>query len=162
VRPRSGLSFGRGDEAALASRQTAGPPLTPNQLRAAILRDGPNGQWKGGEFERIEAKNRALFKAHLAKLAGERLIQPHHPPVNIVGGYGFPDAPAIDLSPVKPASVKSVARTVEGSKVAIGSLTVAAPAPLRNAKTEELVRTFIDANRKKRSLVSGVTFRRAV
>jgi hypothetical protein len=29
--------------------------------------------------------------------------------VNIVGGYRFPAAPAIDLSPVKPASLKSVA-----------------------------------------------------
>jgi hypothetical protein len=50
-----------------------------------------------------------VLKAHFAKLAKECLIQPHHPPVNIVGGNRFPDAPAIDLSPVKPASLKSVA-----------------------------------------------------
>jgi hypothetical protein len=33
------------------------------------------------------------------------LIGPHDPPVNIVGGYRFPDAPAIDLSPITTASV---------------------------------------------------------
>ena len=35
------------------------------------------------------------------------LIQPHHPPVNILGGYKFPDAPIIDLSPL-PAMVDGV------------------------------------------------------
>jgi hypothetical protein len=50
-----------------------------------------------------------MLKAHFAKQAKECLIQPHHPPVNIVGGYRFPAAPAVDLSPVKPASLKSVA-----------------------------------------------------
>jgi hypothetical protein len=31
------------------------------------------------------------------------LIKHHHPPVNIVGGYKFPGAPVIDLSPTAPA-----------------------------------------------------------
>jgi hypothetical protein len=43
-------------------RQIAGPPLTPDQLRAATVPDGPARLWKGGEFERIEAKNRAALK----------------------------------------------------------------------------------------------------
>jgi hypothetical protein len=99
---------------ALGWRQIAGPLLTPDQLRAATVPDGPNGQWKGGEFERIEVKNRAMLKAHFAKQAKECLIQPHHPPVNIVGGYRFPAAPAVDLSPVKPASFKSAPVEITG------------------------------------------------
>jgi hypothetical protein len=90
------------------------PPLTPDQLRAATVPDGPNGQWKGGEFERIEAKNRAMLKAHFAKLVKDCLIQPHHSPVNIVGGRRFPAAPAIDLSPVKPTSFKSAPVAITG------------------------------------------------
>jgi hypothetical protein len=32
------------------------------------------------------------------------LIQPHHPPVNILGGYKFPNAPTIDLSAARHAA----------------------------------------------------------
>jgi hypothetical protein len=44
-------------------RQVAGPPLTPNQFHCATVADGPDGKWKDGGFERIEAKNRAALKA---------------------------------------------------------------------------------------------------
>jgi hypothetical protein len=37
--------------------------ISPNAFHCATLPDGPNCQWKGGEFERVEAKNRAAFKA---------------------------------------------------------------------------------------------------
>jgi hypothetical protein len=89
---------------AIAARfsQIAGPPLTPEQFRAVTIPDGPNGRWEGGEFERTEARNRALLKAHFARLAKDCLIQPHHPPVNILGGHRFPDAPAIDMSATTP------------------------------------------------------------
>jgi hypothetical protein len=83
-----------------ARRIVAGPPLTPNQLHCATVPDGSDCQWKGGEYERLEAKNRAALKKHFAELAKQCLIQPHHPPVNVLGGYRFPDAPAIDLSPL--------------------------------------------------------------
>ena len=33
--------------------------ISPNAFHCATLPDGPNCQWKGGEFERVEAKNRA-------------------------------------------------------------------------------------------------------
>jgi hypothetical protein len=81
-------------------RQAAGPSLTPNQFHCAAVSDGSDGQWKGGDFERVEAKNRAALKKHFAELARQCLIQPHHPPVNVLGGYRFPDAPTIDLSPL--------------------------------------------------------------
>ena len=41
----------------------AGPPLNPNQFHPATVSDGPNCQWKAGEYERVEAKNRAALKA---------------------------------------------------------------------------------------------------
>jgi hypothetical protein len=47
-------------------RQVAGPPLSPRSFGAAVIPDGPHG-WEGGEYERIEAKNRALLAAHFAK-----------------------------------------------------------------------------------------------
>jgi hypothetical protein len=46
----------------------AGSGLTPNQLHCATVTDGPDCQWEGGEFERIEAKNRRALEAHFAKL----------------------------------------------------------------------------------------------
>jgi hypothetical protein len=81
-------------------RIVAGPPLTPNQLHCATDPDGPDCQWKGGDYERLEAKNRAALKKHFAELAKQCLIQPHHPPVNVLGGYRFPGVPTIDLSPL--------------------------------------------------------------
>jgi hypothetical protein len=81
-------------------RQTVGSPLTPNQFHCATIPDGPDSEWQGGEFQRIEAKNRAALREHFRELAKQCLIQPHHPPVNVLGGYRFPDAPTIDLSPL--------------------------------------------------------------
>ena len=37
--------------------------ISPNAFHCASLPDGPNCQWKGGELERVEAKNRAALKA---------------------------------------------------------------------------------------------------
>jgi hypothetical protein len=39
----------------------------------ALVPDGPGGSWKGGEFERIEAKNRAALAAHFAELEAAEL-----------------------------------------------------------------------------------------
>ena len=41
----------------------ADPPLTPNQLHCATVPDGSDCQWKGAEYERLEAKNRTALKA---------------------------------------------------------------------------------------------------
>jgi hypothetical protein len=82
----------RGRKSGRAWRQIAGPEPSPSQFHCATVPDG-------GAYKRIEAENRAMLKAHFAKLAKECLIQPHHPPVNIVGGYRFADAPAIGFPP---------------------------------------------------------------
>jgi hypothetical protein len=82
-----------------AWRSIAGPELTADQLRGATLPDGPNGGWEGGEYRRIELRNKTRRREHFAEQAANCLIQPHHPPVNILGGYRFPGAPAIDLRP---------------------------------------------------------------
>src|SRR5262249_40890178 len=78
--------------------QIAGPPLTPNQLHCATIAERPDSTWRGGEYERIEVKNRAMLKAHFAAKAKGCLIQPRHPPINILGRYKFPGAPAVDLN----------------------------------------------------------------
>jgi len=86
--------------------QIVGPPLTPNQLHCATIAERPDSTWRGGEYERIEAKNRAMLKAHFAAKAKGCLIQPRHPPINILGRYKFPGAPAVDLSqPKKSAEI---------------------------------------------------------
>ena len=81
-------------------RPTLNRPNAANQFHCATAPDGPDCQWKGGEYERIEARNRAALREHFRKLADQCLIQPHHPPVNVLGGYRFPDAPIVDLSPL--------------------------------------------------------------
>jgi hypothetical protein len=44
-------------------RIIAGPPPTPSQFHCATVPDGPDCQWEGGEYRRVEAKNRELLKA---------------------------------------------------------------------------------------------------
>jgi len=73
--------------------QTAKTPV-------AIVPDGPNCSWEDGEYRRLTARNRAALREHFRKLADQCLIQRHHPPVNVLGGYRFPDAPTVDLSPL--------------------------------------------------------------
>jgi len=92
-----------------AWRQIAGPKLSPSQLHCATVPDGPNGQWEGGKYRRIEDRNRALLKAHFREQAAKCLIQPHHPPVNILGGYKFPDAPDVKLREEKKPRFSSTA-----------------------------------------------------
>jgi hypothetical protein len=42
--------------------------IGPEAFHCATVPDGPGNQWKDGSFERIEAQNQALLKAHFAKL----------------------------------------------------------------------------------------------
>jgi hypothetical protein len=86
-------------------RMVAGPELTPTQLHCATVPDGPDCRWEGGSWQHIEARNKAMLRAHFREKAAECLIQPHHPPVNVLGGYKFPDAPVVDLTPIEQAPI---------------------------------------------------------
>ena len=83
-------------------RIVAGPKLGPSVLHCA----------SAGATEAIEAINRTNarhWREHNAKAEEKCLIKRHDPPVNIVGGYKFPGAPAADLNPsdAKPVSTPS-------------------------------------------------------
>jgi hypothetical protein len=79
-----------GSKSALKSnrawRQIAGPKLTTSQLKCAMV-----------------GANEAVAEAHQRnppywrKPFPKALIQPHQPPVNILGGYKFPNAPDVKL-----------------------------------------------------------------
>jgi hypothetical protein len=85
--------------------QIAGPQLTPASLRLASL------PFDSDLAARLERTHRPYFEAlKRSKQAAARqaLIKRHHPPVNVLGGYHFPNAPTTDLSPL-PASEWAVA-----------------------------------------------------
>jgi hypothetical protein len=46
---------------------------------------------------KVHQKNRPYWRKDNAKA----LIQPHHPPLNILGGYKFPNAPDVKLQEEK-------------------------------------------------------------
>jgi hypothetical protein len=69
-----------------AWRQIAGPKLSRSQLQCALV-----GAKEA--VEKADQKNRVHWRRHNAKA----LIQPHHPPVNILGGYKFSNAPDVKL-----------------------------------------------------------------
>ena len=85
-----------GSKSALKSnrawRQIAGPKLTTSQLKCALV---------GANEAVAEAHQR---KPHWRKPFPKALIQPHHPPVNVLGGYKFPDAPDVKLREEKEPS----------------------------------------------------------
>jgi hypothetical protein len=59
----------RSDRPKLWTVVAAGTPITANQYHCATVPDGPNCEWANGEYERIEAKNRAaLRKAEEAEI----------------------------------------------------------------------------------------------
>ena len=45
----------------------AGSKVSASVLHCATVPDGPNGQWEGGQYRRIEAPNRALSAAASSK-----------------------------------------------------------------------------------------------
>jgi hypothetical protein len=66
----------------------AGPGFGPSALHCATV----------GAEEAVATTNR------LRHWRENCLIQPYHPPVNILGGYKFPNAPTIDLGPARHAA----------------------------------------------------------
>ena len=85
-----------------AWRQTAGPKLTASQLHCGLV---------GAVHAVAEAdqKNRPHWRRHNAKA----LLQPHDPPVNILGGYRFPDAPEVKLREEKEPGFALTASSTE-------------------------------------------------
>jgi hypothetical protein len=77
----------------------AGPTLSPISLRLATLPLDPE------LAARLERAHRPHVEARAkAKRTAERkaLIKRRTPPVNVLGGYQFPNAPQIDLRPTEP------------------------------------------------------------
>jgi hypothetical protein len=99
-----GLEMPNADDRAW--RSVAAPELTADQLSGATVPDGPNGRWESGGYQRVETRNKMRLRKHFAEQAADCLIQPHHPPVNVLGGYRFPEAPAIDVPPTKFVATK--------------------------------------------------------
>ena len=65
--------------------------------------------------QRIRAANRALWRDH-PRNPIKAQIQRHHTPVNLPGGYKFPDAPVLDLSPLDtPVPAENSASAQSGS-----------------------------------------------
>jgi hypothetical protein len=66
---RDGVGLGTSIESGLPERGKSSPgwriiagEISPQSLHYATVPDGPNRQWKGGAFERIEAENRRALK----------------------------------------------------------------------------------------------------
>ena len=76
--------------------------------RSRIKPLGPHCAFVGAE-EAVEAanrSNRAFWKEYNRQAEKQTVIKPDGPPVNILGGYKFPGAPAVDLSrPKKSAEI---------------------------------------------------------
>jgi hypothetical protein len=90
---KSGAFFGL--ELDRSWRIGAGPELTPAQLRLAIV---------GGK-EAVEAINRTNLRHWREHNAKACLIKRHDPPINILGGYKFPNASSVNLNrPTSPTN----------------------------------------------------------
>jgi hypothetical protein len=91
----TGLKIGQKPDRPL--RQVAGPKLSSTSLWLASLPLDP-------EFAARIAKANAPYFEALAKskrVSSRRaIIKRRHPPVNVLGGHHFPDAPVVDLSPI--------------------------------------------------------------
>jgi hypothetical protein len=73
---------------------------------------------KDGEFRRlryltfknVETPQKSEVTSKISKVeSGDRppvLIRPNDPPVNILGGFKFPNAPVVDLNPIPPKPEK--------------------------------------------------------
>jgi hypothetical protein len=77
----------------------AGPALSETSFRLATLPLDPGLVAKLNRAHADYFAARRKAKWHAARAAQ---IKRHHPPVNILGGYQFSGAPAIDMSPIDP------------------------------------------------------------
>lgn len=82
-----------------AWRQVAGPELDPAALRLASLQ--PDKETAA----RVDRANRGFCRDANAKAEKAALIRHLGSPINLIGGYRFPNSPLIDLRPLAPPSV---------------------------------------------------------
>jgi hypothetical protein len=90
-----------------AWRQITGPALSATALRLATIPLEPElvARLERAHAGHVEDRRKAKRQAQL-----KALIKRCHPPINLLGGYAFPDAPIADLSPIDvPAPDWSVA-----------------------------------------------------
>jgi len=76
-------------------RIVAGPDLSPASFRLAALPLDPR---VAARLDRANAGFLDWLRKSKQAAARRALIKRHHPPVNVLGGYRFPNAPAVDLS----------------------------------------------------------------
>ena len=95
--------------------QIAGPELSPTAFRLATLPLDPElaARLERAHRDYFEYRRRAKRQA-----ARKAQIKRHHPPVNLLGGYRFPDAPQLDLSPLPEPSSWAVTSRWEPSATA--------------------------------------------
>jgi hypothetical protein len=78
-------------------RLVAGPALTDTGFRLATI---PLDLGLAARLDRAHADHIENRKKARRAAARRAQIKRRHPPVNVLGGYQFPNAPEIDLSPV--------------------------------------------------------------
>jgi hypothetical protein len=89
-------------------RTIAGPALSPAALHAATISDGPDMEWRGGQYEGVEARNKDKLRKHFKAQAEKCLIQAHHAPIDVVGGYRFSGAPQLAPHPTAVPNTLSI------------------------------------------------------
>jgi hypothetical protein len=105
----------------------ADPEISPVSFRFATLPLDP------ATAGRVQHDVKAL-REHFRRLSAKAQIQRHHAPVNVLGGYRFPDAPNIDLSPFATAQPPApTARAVVGDGLDIPGFLLRSPAASKAA-----------------------------
>jgi hypothetical protein len=84
-----------GQKSGRAWRKVAGPDLTEINFRI------PLDPELVARLKKVHAASEAAWRKAAWHAKRRALIKHHTPPINVIGGYRFPDAPVIDLSPIE-------------------------------------------------------------
>ncbi len=125
-------------------RIVAGPELSASAFHCAAV---------GGE-QAVETINRTNSKRWCeanARAEEKTLIKRYHPPVNVLGGYKFPGAPVIDLTPIAPPSSQAPA--------AITCAPLGIPDFLRRTHKQETDRPILPFTRVRQARAAVITRR---